>query len=242
MSIVVIPARYASTRLEGKPLRYIGDVPMILRVAQQCMKSKADRVIAATDDQRILEVLEKQDGLESTMTPPDLPTGTDRVAKVAKYIHDDIVINVQGDEPFIDPSLIDALIDVMQADKTVSMATAKVKIENEEDIEDFNTVKVVCNDAGEALYFSRLPVPYNRDGIKGVNHYQHIGIYAYRRDFLLKFAEMEPSALEKAECLEQLRALEAGVKIKVVETDYRPMSVDTEEDLIKCEEFIKRKS
>ena len=238
MSIIVIPARYASTRLPGKPIRKIKDVPMILRVAERCMRSKADRVIVATDSKDILEVCEGMDKLESTMSSPELQSGTDRVAVVAKFIMDDIIINVQGDEPFIDPELIDMLINDLENNPSVMMNTAACRFGKDEDVNDPNCVKVVKDAEGNALYFSRAAIPFNRDNAAGVEYFKHIGIYGYRKEWLLKFADMEPSALEQIEKLEQLRALESGVKIKVLETEYKPVSVDTEEDLIKAEEIL----
>jgi 3-deoxy-manno-octulosonate cytidylyltransferase (CMP-KDO synthetase) len=238
MSVIIIPARYASERLPGKPLLKIGGVPMILRVAEQCLKTVADRVIVVTDDKRILETCESQDGLECTMSDPEIPSGTDRVAGVAKYIDDEIIINVQGDEPFIKPELVDELVKCLEEDETVSMITACVPFAEDGDDTDPNAVKVVTDEQGNALYFSRLPVPFSRDG-KKIQRYRHIGIYGFRRDFLLKFASMPQGFLEETEKLEQLRALEAGVKIRVVKTDYRPISVDTAEDLKKCEDYCK---
>lgn len=239
MSVVVIPARYESSRLPGKPLAKIGGVPMVLRTAERCMKSSADRVIVVTDDIRVLDACAAADGLECSMSDPAIPSGTDRVAKVAKFIEDDIVINVQGDEPFIDPELIDALIAELRADAGLNMVTACTPFEDGEDTDNPNAVKVVFGADGNALYFSRLPIPYDRDG-SGVQRYRHIGIYGFRKDFLLKFSSMEPGRLENTEKLEQLRAMEAGEKIRVVVTGYKPVSVDTAEDLIKAEEYLKR--
>lgn len=238
MSIVVIPARFASTRLPGKPLKKIKGVPMILRVAERCLKSKADRVIVATDSEEILKVCETIDGLESTMSSPDLQSGTDRVAVVARFALDDIIINVQGDEPFIDPALIDALIDDLERNKDVQMITAACTFAPDENPADTNAVKVVMDKNGKALYFSRALIPHDRDSGGNVEYYRHIGIYGYRREWLLKFASLEQSALEQAEKLEQLRALENGTGVKVIKTDYRPVSVDTEEDLKRAEQII----
>ncbi|WP_022849747.1 3-deoxy-manno-octulosonate cytidylyltransferase [Limisalsivibrio acetivorans] len=238
MSAVVIPARYASSRFPGKALAKIGGVPMILHVAERCLRSKADRVIVATDDERILSVCESMEGLEVSMSDPSIPSGTDRAAAVTKYVDDDIVINVQGDEPFIDPELINALIDDLEANSAVNMNTACVLFAEGEDPGDPNSVKVVMDRDGFALYFSRLPIPYDRDVI-GVDRYRHIGIYGYRKDFLQKFASLEPALMESAEKLEQLRAMESGERIRVIKTTYRPISVDTEEDLKKAEEYYK---
>lgn len=238
MSAVVIPARYESTRFPGKPLADIAGVPMIVRVAVSCLKSKADRVIVATDDIRILQVCEKLDGLESTMTDPNLPTGTDRVAKVSKFIEDEIIINVQGDEPFIDPALINAMIDDLEKNPDVNMNTAVTKFGDDEDINDPNSVKAVVSEDGRALYFSRAAVPFDRDKKGEAVYFRHIGIYGFRRKFLAEFAAMPESALEKVEKLEQLRALEAGQTIRVVKTDYKPISVDSPEDIDKCVKFL----
>jgi len=238
MSIVVIPARYASTRFPGKPLKKIKGVPMILRVAERCMKSKADRVVVATDSREILQVCETVNGLESTMSSPDLRSGTDRVAVVSRFILDDIVINVQGDEPFIDPALIDSLIDDLEQNPDVKMNTAACKFSPDEDPSDKNLVKVTTDKDSNALYFSRSLIPHDRDASGNVEYYKHIGIYGFRREWLLEFADMEPSQLEQIEKLEQLRALENGIDIKVLNTEYKPVSIDTEADLKKAEEII----
>lgn len=235
---IVIPARYGSSRLEGKPLKEIAGVPMISWVAGNCMKSKADRVIVVTDDQRIFDECVKIEGLEVTMSDPNLPSGTDRVAKVAQYLKTDIVINVQGDEPFIDPKLINSLIDDFK-DSDAVMNTASVRID-EETAQNPNVVKVVKDLNGYALYFSRYPIPFYRDGDIEKRYYKHIGIYGYRRSFLKVFTSLEPSVLERSEKLEQLRVLENGYKIKVIETDYNGISVDTEEDLIAANNYAKR--
>ncbi|MCD8554218.1 3-deoxy-manno-octulosonate cytidylyltransferase [Seleniivibrio sp.] len=242
MSVVVIPARMASTRLPGKPLRKIAGVPMILRVAENCLKTVADRVIVATDSKEILETCEGFSGLESTMTADDIQSGTDRVAKVAKFVDDDIIINVQGDEPFIDPELINKLINDLKENPQVLMNTAACTFTEGEDVKDPNCVKVVLDKNGFALYFSRLPIPYDRDGRGGVTYYKHIGIYGFRKSWLMQFASLAQTELENIEKLEQLRALENGVSIKVIKTDYKPVSVDTEEDLIKAEEIMGRKN
>ncbi len=237
MSVVIIPARYASTRLPGKPLLKIDGTPMIRLVAERCLKSKADRVIVVTDNSDILDVCEKVDGLEVTMSDPEIKSGTDRVAKAAKFIYDDVIVNVQGDEPFIEPSLINKLIDELEKDKNLNMVTACVPVSLEE-AKNPNCVKVVVDSNGFALYFSRSLIPYDRD-VKGCEYLKHIGIYGYNRDFLLKFSQMEESFLESTEKLEQLRALENGYKIKVLKTDYNNISIDTEEDLKLAEKIIK---
>jgi 3-deoxy-manno-octulosonate cytidylyltransferase (CMP-KDO synthetase) len=211
---------------------------MILRVAENCLKTSADRVIVATDSEEIMRTCETLDGLESTMSSPDIKSGTDRVAVVAKYILDDVFINVQGDEPFIDPELINALIKDLEENPDVMMNTAACRFSEGEDVNDPNSVKVVMDKDGFALYFSRSSIPHDRDNSGKADCYKHIGIYGFRKDWLMKFSEMEESSLESVEKLEQLRALENGVKIKVIKTDYKPVSVDTEEDLKKAEELM----
>jgi len=239
MSAVIIPARFASERLPGKPLKKIDGIPMIVRVAAECMKSKADRVIVVTDSKEILEVCERVEGLEVTMSSPDIKSGTDRVAKAAKYLNDEVIINVQGDEPFIPYELINTLIDDLQTNKNVLMNTACTKIDDLE-ADNPNVVKVVFDEEMNAIYFSRAKIPYNRDK-KGCDYYKHIGIYGFKRGFLLKYVGMPQTKLENIEKLEQLRVLENGFKIKVLETTYNPISVDTEEDLGLAEDYIKNK-
>ncbi|BAI80506.1 3-deoxy-D-manno-octulosonate cytidylyltransferase [Deferribacter desulfuricans SSM1] len=237
MATVIIPARYDSTRLPGKPLVKINGVTMINRVASRCLLSKADRVIVVTDDVRILEECEKIDGLECVMSDKNIKTGSDRVAKVAKYIDDDIIINVQGDEPFIDPKLINDLIDSMVANSDINMITACCEIA-EEEASDPNVVKVVVDKNNDALYFSRQMIPFVRDDNK-IMYKKHIGIYGFRKNYLFKFTEMGEGELEKCEKLEQLRVLENGDKIRVLMTDYKPVCVDTMEDVKKAEEIAK---
>ncbi len=237
MSVVVIPARYGSTRLQGKPLLKIGKTPMIRLVAERCLKSKADRVIVVTDHKEILDVCEKVEGLEVSMSDPEIKSGTDRVAKAAKFIYDDVIINVQGDEPFIDPLLINELIDSLEKNKRIKMVTACVPIGLDE-ADNPNCVKVVVDKKGFALYFSRSLIPFNRDGDE-CEYLKHIGIYGYKRDFLIKFSNTDESFLERTEKLEQLRALESGYKIKVLKTNYNNISIDTEEDLKLAEKILK---
>ncbi len=236
-SLCVIPARYESTRLPGKPLRLIAGKPMIVRVYERAKLAKlATGVIVATDDERIKKAVEDAGGA-AVMTRKDHNTGTDRLVEVAQKFADiDVIINVQGDEPLIDPDLIDNLAKLFETDENLQMATVKTEIKNEEDMKNPNNVKVVTDKAGYALYFSRSLMPYPRKtGIAKV--YKHIGIYAYRRDFLLKYAKMESTPLEATESLEQLRALENGYKIKVIETDKEFVGVDTEEDLKRVNEI-----
>lgn len=229
-TLCVIPARYASTRLPGKPLADICGKPMICRVLERarCAR-KPDKVIVATDDERICDAVRAEGG-EALMTRTDHLTGTDRLAEVAEaYPAVDLIVNVQGDEPLIEPSLIDDLIVPFEMDENLPMATVMTRMEDAEEQLDPNNVKVVVDKLGYALYFSRSLVPYPRAAAGPV--YKHIGIYAYRRDFLLRYARLEPTPLEKAESLEQLRALENGYGIRVLETDCRFVGVDTAEDL-----------
>ena len=229
-TLCVIPARYASTRLPGKPLADICGKPMICRVLERarCAR-KPDKVIVATDDERICDAVRAEGG-EALMTRTDHLTGTDRLAEVAEaYPAVDLIVNVQGDEPLIEPSVIDDLIAPFEMDENLPMATVMTRMEDAEEQLDPNNVKVIVDKLGYALYFSRSLVPYPRAAAGPV--YKHIGIYAYRRDFLLRYARLEPTPLEKAESLEQLRALENGYGIRVLETDCRFVGVDTAEDL-----------
>ena len=239
-ALCIIPARYASTRLPGKPLRDIAGKPMIVRVYERAVQAKrVQDVVVATDDERIRTAVEEHGG-RAVMTRTDHATGTDRLAEVAEKMTDyDLIINVQGDEPLIDPTVIDALVEPFLADARLSMATAKTLLTDEEEIANPNNVKVITDLTGNALYFSRARIPYARN--EGANVYKHIGIYAYRRDFLLSYARMAQTPLERSESLEQLRALENGHRIHVIETDAVFIGVDTEEDLTAVnEEYIRR--
>ena len=228
--LCIIPARYASTRLPGKPLRDIAGKPMIVRVYERATGAqRVHEVVVATDDERIRAAVEEHGG-HAVMTRADHATGTDRLAEVAAQRPDcDLIINVQGDEPLIDPAVIDALVAPFEHDTALMMATAKTEITDAAEMENPNNVKVVADHTGNALYFSRARIPYARNA--GAKVYKHIGIYAYRRDFLLAYAKMVQTELECSESLEQLRALENGYRIRVVETDAVFIGVDTEEDL-----------
>ena len=241
-TLCVIPARYASTRLPGKPLRMIAGKPMIVRVCERArMSTRADEVIVATDDERIYAAVIAA-GCEAMMTSKDHLTGTDRLAEVAtKMPIFSLIINVQGDEPLIEPSLIDELAAVFDADDELQMATVKTPITEKSEQENPNNVKVVTDKNGVALYFSRSLVPYPRNANSVAQVYKHIGIYAYRRDFLLRFAKTEPTPLERSESLEQLRALENGYRIKVIETAHHFVGVDTEEDLALVNEIYRER-
>ncbi len=237
--LCVIPARYASTRLPGKPLKDIAGKPMICRVYDRASKAaRVSTALVATDDERILMAV-VQNGGKAVMTRKDHPTGTDRLAEVAeKYPNVDLIINVQGDEPLIEPELIDELAAAFDDDADLQMATVCTEITDEEEAKNPNNVKVVMDKQGYALYFSRSLLPYPRH--TGTPVYKHIGIYAYKRDFLLQYAKMAETPLEHAESLEQLRALENGYRIKVIKTPYCFVGVDTAEDLAKVNEIYRQ--
>lgn len=226
----VIPARYASTRLPGKPLADIAGKPMIQRVYEQVSKAKEPAlVIVATDDQRVFDTV-KAFGGTVAMTSPHHPTGTDRLAEVATTYDDiDVIINVQGDEPLIDADVIDQLAELFLEDPALQMATVGSPL-LEEEYDEPSAVKVICNKRGDAMYFSRSLIPYPRNAFVNAPM-KHVGIYAYRRQFLLDYANMEPTPAEQTESLEQLRALENGYTIRVIKTDKRFVGVDTPEDL-----------
>ncbi|MBQ5601040.1 MAG: 3-deoxy-manno-octulosonate cytidylyltransferase [Phascolarctobacterium sp.] len=229
--LCVIPARYASTRLPGKPLSMIAGKPMIQHVYERaCQAQLPDEVVVATDNE-LVEKAVLDFGGKAVMTSPDHPSGTDRLAEVALMYPDvDVIVNVQGDEPMIPPEVIDRLAEAFNGDVDLNMATMKV-VMDEEDYENPAAVKVVTDQQGYALYFSRSLMPYPRNKPEGFKVFKHVGIYAYRRNFLLKYAALAPTPLEKAESLEQLRALENGYKIKVLESDFQGIGVDTPEDL-----------
>ena len=229
--LCVIPARYASTRLPGKPLSMIAGKPMIQHVYERaCQAQLPNEVVVATDNE-LVEKAVLDFGGKAVMTSPDHPSGTDRLAEVALMYPDvDVIVNVQGDEPMIPPEVIDRLAEAFNGDADLNMATMKV-VMDEEDYENPAAVKVVTDQQCYALYFSRSLMPYPRNEPEGFKVFKHVGIYAYRRNFLLKYAALAPTPLEKAESLEQLRALENGYKIKVLESDFQGIGVDTPEDL-----------
>jgi 3-deoxy-manno-octulosonate cytidylyltransferase (CMP-KDO synthetase) len=237
--IAVIPARYASSRLPGKPLREIGGVPMVVRVWRSVARASGiARVIVATDDQRIAAVVRGAGG-EAMITSDSHPSGTDRVAEVARRARAAIYVNVQGDLPFIDPADLDALVAPMQSDRRLAMATLATPIADDGEWHNPNVVKVVCGARGDALYFSRAGIPFARAGGRPHQGLRHIGVYAYRRAFLLKFAGLPPGVLEGIEVLEQLRALESGYPIRVVTSVAPSLEVDTAEDLARAESFAR---
>lgn len=234
----VIPARYGSTRFEGKPLEIIHGKTMIEWVYKRCLSSKLDKVVVATDDDRIVEVV-KSFGGEVILTSRDHETGTDRIAEVAQNYRDfNVIINVQGDEPLIESSMINSLITPFIEEPELKMATLKYKLDNMEDVNNPNIVKVICDKNDYAIYFSRNPIPFPRK-LEISNYYKHIGVYAYKRDFVLDYAKMPQTPLEISESLEQLRVLENGYKIKVLETKHKVLGVDTPEDLIKVINYVK---
>lgn len=239
--IIVIPARYASTRLPGKPLIDIGGKSLLQRVYEGACRSKlADGVLVATDDERIKNAANTF-GAEAIMTDPNLPSGTDRVFAAIQGSEADLVINLQGDELFIEPSIIDKLFSTMEKEG-VEMATLCCPITEEREYRDPNTVKVVLDSSGFALYFSRSPIPYLLTPISELQTrnslYKHIGIYAFTRSFLQRFVSMPKSPLEAAESLEQLRVLENGYRIKVIVTDYNGFGIDTPEDLERARKIL----
>ena len=234
-ALVVIPARHASSRLPGKPLLRQTGKYLIQHVYERaCLCKKASAVVVATDDPRIAEAVQGFGG-RVAMTRADHPSGTDRVAEVARLHVEDIVVNLQGDEPLIDPDAVDRLIGLLEADPAAQMATLATPILTEEHWRNPACVKVVCDDAGAALYFSRSPVPFVRDGspdfaARPARFFQHVGLYGYRRSALFQFAAMPPAALEQFEKLEQLRALAAGWRIRVGLIAEPTLGVDTYED------------
>ena len=241
-TIGVIPSRWASTRLPGKPLAMIAGKPMIQRVAERVVQAKSlDAVLVATDDQRIADAVASFSipGVEAVMTREDHPSGTDRIAEAIANTDCDVVINVQGDEPLMDPKLIDQLAEVMTSGDW-DMATAAAPIDNEADLKSPDVVKAVFAADGQALYFSRAPIPHVRDAGTDASgaHWRHIGIYAYRRDYLLKLVAELPCALENLEKLEQLRALHIGCRMNVLQVADIGIGVDTPEDILKVEAIL----
>ena len=245
--VVIIPARMASTRLPDKPLADIAGLPMVVRVAERARLSRAERVIVATDHARVVAACE-QAGVEVMMTRDDHPSGTDRIAEIAATMSlpgDAIIVNVQGDEPLIDPELINACAVRVRAN--APMATAAHPIHTVEDVFNPNVVKVVLDAKGDALMFSRAPLPWHRDGFAhgtqtmpaGYTPLRHVGIYAYRCDFLLNYATLAVSPLETIEALEQLRVLWHGFRIAVHLVEHAPAAgVDTAEDLARVRQFF----
>lgn len=233
--IAVIPARLASTRLPNKPLADIGGKPMVVRVAERALQSGASRVVVAVDDASIADAC-KAHQLDVMLTSNQHPTGTDRLSEVVRKLNlsdDEIVVNVQGDEPLIPPELISQVAQTLADHPKAAIATAALAIHDQAEINNPNVVKVAMNHAQQALYFSRAPIPYSRDPKKyQAQCYRHIGMYAYKASFLKEFANLAPAPIEEAESLEQLRAMWYGYAIQVLVTDAAPPpGVDTAEDL-----------
>ncbi|MCC6291803.1 MAG: 3-deoxy-manno-octulosonate cytidylyltransferase [Bryobacterales bacterium] len=232
----VIPARFASSRFPGKALATLAGRPILQHVHERAVQSRyLSKVIIATDDERIRDAA-LSFGAAVRMTRPDHLSGTDRVAEAASSEECSLVVNIQGDEPLIDPAAIDAATLSLLDDQTVPMGTLMKRIEHPEEIHSPHVVKVVRNREGNAIYFSRCPIPHTREArVDGADtaYYKHIGLYVYRRDFLLSYSSLPVGPLELAERLEQLRALENGYPIRVVETEYESLGVDTPEDLAK---------
>ncbi|KMP11488.1 3-deoxy-manno-octulosonate cytidylyltransferase [Candidatus Nitromaritima sp. SCGC AAA799-A02] len=251
--LAVIPARWASTRFPGKPLALISGKPMVEWVAEQAQKARlVSEVVVATDDRRIFDAVGEFGG-KAVMTSADHPSGTDRVAEVAENYECDIIVNVQGDEPLIPPENIDLVVRPLLDSSEVPVSTLMIAIQDAEEMFDPNVCKVLVDGDGHALYFSRAPIPYDRDswsegiheaeqhGGKSVNYgYKHIGLYAYTRPFLLQFPKLKVSRLESLEKLEQLRILENGYSIRVMETDKNSIGVDRSEDLDIVERLLNK--
>ena len=253
-AVAIIPARWASTRFPGKPLAQIQNKPMIQWVVEQARKaSRISDVIVATDDDRILKAVTGFGG-KAVMTSQDHISGSDRIAEVASGINCDIVVNIQGDEPLIPPENIDQVIGCLDKNPALNIATLMMPVHTSDEITDPNVVKVVTDQKGRALYFSRSAIPFHRDEWKSglpeniskakeeVKIFKHIGLYAYTRSFLLEFTRMSPTPNEQIEKLEQLRALEHGVPIHVEATEKISMGVDRVEDLKKIERFLEKQN
>jgi len=247
--IGIIPARYKSSRFEGKALANILGKPMVQHVYERAIQAQTvDDVIVATDDKCIFDCVNNFSG-KVIMTSADCLTGTDRVAEVAADRHgalslqdSDIIANIQGDEPLLEPAMLDQMIQPFFDDQSIQVSTLAQLISSEEDYRNPNVVKVVLDKNGFAMYFSRAPIPGNKtlQWYKDMKSYRHVGLYAYKRDCLLKFVKMPPTTFERMEGLEQLRFLENGIPIKVVETQYSTIGVDTPSDLQKVVEVLKK--
>ncbi|MGD1006124.1 MAG: 3-deoxy-manno-octulosonate cytidylyltransferase [Ignavibacteriaceae bacterium] len=247
MIIGIIPARFASTRLLGKPLADICGKPMIQHTYESAKQSKLlNEVIVAVDDEKVAQIIGNF-GAKVVMTPKNIATGSDRIAFVAKNLPGaKIIVNIQGDEPFIKGEMIDQAIEPLLFDRLVNVSTLAKRIDNIQDLKSPSVVKVVFDYNNFAMYFSRSPIPYVRDArtnfdrIQKAEIYKHIGLYAYRRESLLKFTELQPTDLEQIEKLEQLRMLENGFKVKIVVTEFESLSIDTQEDLERARVYYTR--
>ena len=247
----IIPSRFGSSRFPGKPLAVLAGKPLVAWVVEAVKKARGfDEVLVATDDERIVKAVEEHGG-KAVMTPSELPSGTDRVACAARnflgrdFDDDDILVNVQGDEPLIDPALVEQLAQKLKDDPRWSMATAVTPIRNTEDFAAKSVVKVVTDRDGGALYFSRAPIPCDRDNVPEIHnplYVRHLGIYAYRGEFLKRYIKEPPCDLEKTEKLEQLRALWMGAKIAVVRTQDEGVGVDTPEDAVRVGKILEERA
>ena len=236
-SIAVIPARYASTRFPGKVLADLGGKPILQHVWERAKRSKADAVLIAVDDPKVFDAAHTF-GADVVMTSPDHPSGSDRIWEAVRGLDAEVIVNVQGDEPFVKPQVIDALIDAMSGAGAPDMATVAVPCLRAEFADNPNMVKVVMSADNYALYFSRSMIPFLRTGGTEMETFRHWGIYAYRREALARFVSLPEGNLEKCEKLEQLRALENGMRIKVIKTVYQSVGIDTPEELEKAERFL----
>ncbi len=249
-AVILIPARFQASRFPGKPLAPLAGKPMIQWVVERCQQVEGAKVVVATDDQRIYDCVTAF-GAQAVMTRSDHDNGTQRIAEVMATKNVELVINVQGDEPLIDPQSIRTVISLLAEDPSLEMATLAEPISNHEQLFNPHIVKVVCNHNGDAMYFSRSPIPFikypdmheiNWPDSMPNNHLRHVGIYGYRRSFLLKFATQPPCDLEQLEGLEQLRALYMGARIRVGLTHMELIGVDTPQDLVKAEAALLRRS
>lgn len=247
-AVAIIPARFDAARFPGKPLALLNGKPIIQHVYEHAIRANLiDFVVIATDDKRIFEAVNNFGG-DAVMTSAEHESGTDRIAEAAENIECEYVINIQGDEPFVRPEMIDDVVDLLYNDHNAAISTLAKKITDREEILSPNIVKVVTDDDGYALYFSRAPIPYYRDDWKGPESitfeedhtvvFKHIGIYGFRKDDLITFTSMKKGGLEEIEKLEQLRALAAGMKIRVKETEFVTFGIDTIDDLRRAEEWL----
>jgi 3-deoxy-manno-octulosonate cytidylyltransferase (CMP-KDO synthetase) len=240
--IVVIPARYGSTRLAGKPLISLAGKPMVQRVYERAkLAARADRVIVATDDERIVKAV-REFGGEARMTRPDHRTGTERVAEVAAHEEGEVFVNVQGDEPLLDPVAVDTAVASLLEEPAAAISTVATPIKTPADIMDPNVVKTVLDFDGNALYFSRAPIPWVRDTVSKiqVRHLKHLGLYVFQRHALLEYPTLPQGELERIEQLEQLRWLENSWKIRVAEVEHDAVSVDVPEDVARVEKLLRK--
>jgi len=236
MNIAIgIPARMGSSRFPGKPLAMLAGKPMIKHVIDKALQADLGAVFVATDDERIADVV-RNTGASVCMTRPDHPSGSDRLAEAVQNLDCDIIVNVQGDEPLIDPAAIRAVVEPFAHDAYLPMATLAHPIRTESDLQDPNTVKVACNAKGRAMYFSRASIPYPRSGTSGA--LQHVGLYAYRKEFLLIYPSLDTCPSEQTEQLEQLRVLHHGYDIAVTVGDFHCIGVDTPADLARAEAML----